>query len=201
MLVVFTVFVPENSGLERFNYLALREFNNLPVTFQRARGEAIPRLVESKGGYGWTGNDLFEDYLVSGKGKTLEREIFFPWPEPSQPKLCLLGPEENSLEYFEEKFCSRLEELRLAISDKYQNLVNRYLKSKGWNPQIFSFDGQVEKKIRLEEADLAIDIVYSGRTVRENRLVIYDTVFDNTGLILFYKKIYKTRNNLRGVIK
>ncbi|PIN87563.1 hypothetical protein COV12_03215 [Candidatus Woesearchaeota archaeon CG10_big_fil_rev_8_21_14_0_10_32_24] len=48
-------------------------------------------------------------------------------------------------------------------------------------------EGQVEKQIRLGNADLAIDIVCSGKTMKQERLAIYDVIFDQAGLALFTK--------------
>ncbi|MBI2103129.1 hypothetical protein HYT55_04770 [Candidatus Woesearchaeota archaeon] len=185
MLIVFTdVYVPENGGLERFNYLALREFAGRQVQLQRVRGEIIPRLVDECGGYGWTGNDLFVDYALSQNRTSLRVVKLIPWPEQQKPRLCLLGPEEKSSRQF--YFYNGN---RVVAPDKYQNIIERYFEQSQWYPYVQFLDGQVDRQVRLGKADLAIDIVYSGRTMREERLSIYNTIFDQSGFVLLTKDI------------
>ncbi|MBI2666060.1 hypothetical protein HYX13_00450 [Candidatus Woesearchaeota archaeon] len=62
------------------------------------------------------------------------------------------------------------------------------------------FSGQGDRKIRAGQADVAIDIVCTGKTICEERLAVYDTLFNQSGLILFTKeekkpKINKQNNN------
>ncbi|MBS3123734.1 hypothetical protein J4437_03790 [Candidatus Woesearchaeota archaeon] len=179
-LVVFTVYLPKNSGLERFNYLALREFYEREVRFFQEPGENISRLVSENGGYGWTGNDLFCEYQLSGRN--LARIYrFVPWPETIKPKLCLLGPEEKSIKTV------LGDGLRIAAPSKYQNLIREYLQQKNIDLNLTYLDGQVERQIRKKQADLAFDIVYSGKTMREEGLAIYDTIFEDSGLVLLTK--------------
>ncbi len=177
--------MPSNRGLERFNYLALREFIGRPAVFQRVRGEEISQMVEEQGGYGWTGNDLFNDYCLSAK-RTSSLQVLktITWPEEIKPKLCLVGPEEILTKRMD--FCDRLE---VAVANKYQNLARTYLQRKKWNPRLSFLSGQVDCQIRLGQADLAIDIVYSGKTMQEEKLRIYDTLFDQAALVLITKDI------------
>ncbi len=181
---MFIVYTPTNRGLERFNYLAQGEFVDCSVTFQRARGEEIPRLVEADGGYGLTGNDLYVNYCLS-VADTMTRVVkFMAWPEEMQPRLCLLGPEEKK---FERMWFSS--EMRVVAPIKYQKIIERYFSLKKWEVSPVFLEGQVERQIRLGKADVAIDIVYSGKTMLEERLRIYDTVFDQSGLVLITKDI------------
>lgn len=187
MLVAFTLFVPENSGLQRFNYLALQYLPRAKV--QLARGEKIPELVDQYGGYGWTGNDLYQDYVASGKGKAIQQLQFLPWPEEPKPKLCLLGPGEFSLSWFETTLYSALGNIRIAIADKYEYLAWDYIDVQGWSPSVISLPGQVDRQIRREGADLAIDIVYTKKTIQEEQLSVYDTIFNQAGFVLITKDI------------
>ena len=177
------MYLPRNTGLERFNYLAIREFTNRPVLLVQQRGELIPFTVEEKGGYGWTGNDLYQDYLLNNPKSSLRLVRRFPWPEQCQPRLCLLGPEEDNPEfYYRDGFM-------LVAPTRYKNLVSTYLAQQSWTPLLYFLEGQVEREIRKNNADIAIDIVYSGRTIREEKLAIYATLFDAAGFVLITKDI------------
>ena len=184
--------------MERFNFIVRDRFPE--AEFIRARGEEIPRIVEQQGGYGWTGNDLYRDYLAAEKGNALRQVSFFPWPVEKKPKLCLLGPREQTLNAFEKKLGISYGCVRIAVADKYQNLAWQYFWEKGWTPQVRLLSGQVDRMVRAWEADLAVDIVCTGRTMREERLAVYDTIFDQSGLVLLAKderkpKINKQNNN------
>lgn len=185
MLVVFTVFVPENSGLRRFNYLALQYLPAAKV--QLVRGEKIPELVNQYGGYGWTGNDLYQDYLASGRnGIKLLRSI--PWPEIISPRLCLLSPQEDNFPS-ESELCAYNNGVRVAVPDKYVNLARDYLEQKKWNLVLIILSGQVDRQIHAGKADLAIDIVYSGKTIQEENLCVREVIFEDSGLVLLTKDI------------
>lgn len=188
MLVVFTAFLPENSGLERFNYKA-EQFLPEGIIIVKTRGEKIPELVDRYGGYGWTGNDLYNDYIASRKDSALQVVRFVPWPELEQPRLCLLGPQEYSLPDFEKGLYSALGIARIVAPSKYENLVWDYLTRQGWSPTMIFREGQADRQVRLQEVDLAIDIVYTGKTIREEKLSIYDTIFNQAGLVLLSKDI------------
>lgn len=186
VLIVFTVYVPSNRGLRKFNDL-VRSLFSQPLRLVEQRGEKIPFLVAEFGEYGWTGKDLYQDYLASGRN-SLRQEQFVSWPEENKPKLCLLGPEEDAFSFYSELLeipgC-----LKVVAPEKYTNLVQQYFWSRKLQPRIYFLEGQVERQIRLGKADLAIDIVCSGKTAKEERLVVYDTVFNESGLVLLTKDI------------
>ncbi|MBI4151506.1 hypothetical protein HY496_00930 [Candidatus Woesearchaeota archaeon] len=152
------------------------------VIFQRTRGELIPSLVEECGGYGWTGNDLYVNYSLSQDQSQLRRIKMLSWPEEIKPRLCLLGPGEIPVEkyYFYNG--------NTAVAPrKYINIIEHYCERQQWYPNITFLDGQVERQIRKGYAELAFDIVYSGKTLREERLTIYDTIFDQSGFALLMR--------------
>ena len=105
------------------------------------------------------------------------------------PRLCLLGPEEYSLPFFEERLFSYVGGTRIAVSTKYVHLAQAYIEKQNWSSTLLLKDGQVERQVRKGNADLAIDIVYSGETCREERLFIYDSIFTESGLVLLTKDI------------
>lgn len=144
----------------------------------------MPQIVETNGGYGWTGNDLYENYLIGKKRSLLKRIKLVPWPEMIKPRLCLLGPEELSLNDFLDR-----RDFKVSAPQKYDSLVREYFQTRNWLSEVFFLDSQVEKQIRLGNTDLAIDIVYTGKTVLEERLAIYQTIFDQSGLVLITKDI------------
>ena len=181
VLSVFTVYVPENSGPARFNYIAASLFEN-SAKLVTTRAERIPQLVESGGGYGWIGNDLWLNYACVASYSNVKVERFFPWPDTIKPRLCLLKPEETkSINDLYWRGCE------VAVPIKYANLALTYLQRMLPRSRSKFFAGGVEKQIRKGNADLAIDIVYSGRTIHEQKLSIEDTIFAEAGLVLLTK--------------
>ncbi len=61
------------------------------------------------------------------------------------------------------------EQIRLA--SKYPNIAHRVLASQSWGAEVFKLSGSVELAPLLDLAELALDIVQTGRTLRENALV------------------------------
>jgi len=111
------------------------------------------------------------------------------WPEKTLPRLCLLGPQEVELSSFIPDFYSYFGKVRVAIPDKYYNLALAYFFNQAWTPSLIVRKGQVDRQIRQGNVDLAIDIVYSEKTIQEENVSIYDTLFNQAGFVLLTKDI------------
>ncbi len=66
------------------------------------------------------------------------------------------------------------EQVRLA--SKYPQTARRILASRSWAAEVLKLSGSVELGPLLDLADLALDIVQTGRTLRENGLVELEVV-------------------------
>ncbi|TVR04392.1 MAG: ATP phosphoribosyltransferase [Deltaproteobacteria bacterium] len=58
----------------------------------------------------------------------------------------------------------------LRIASKYTHLSRRFLREAGWNAELIRLGGSVELGAVLGLADAIIDLVETGRTLRENHL-------------------------------
>lgn len=113
----------------------------------------VPRYVQyGIADCGIVGTDVLEeldgDLLVPVKFTNGRCRLSFigeadAWPEPGQ-------------------------QIRLAT--KYPGIARRVLSEQPWGAEILELSGSIELAPLLELADLALDIVQTGRTLRENHL-------------------------------
>ncbi len=136
--MVFTVFVPTNSGLQYVRDRGLdflkEKFSGLELNIQEQRGEYIPELVNSlyedrEPVIGITGEDLFDNFLFEKYGSPVNKRLFFknlslrnkgPYENAflGLPALCILGKGGIALDKFVEAYpnvrYSEVRQLRAA---------------------------------------------------------------------------------------
>ena len=84
---------------------------------------------------------------------------------------------------------------RLKIATKYPNIARDYFKKKGIYVEIIKLYGSVELAPLAGLADMIIDIVSTGRTLKENNLKIIDEIMP-LGVQLIVNRIsYKTKHD------
>jgi ATP phosphoribosyltransferase len=76
-------------------------------------------------------------------------------------RLSLIGPEGSQPEAGSQ----------VRVATKYPKLARRMIASRPWGAEIVRLSGSIELSPVLHLTELAIDIVQTGRTLRENRLV------------------------------
>lgn len=177
----------------------LKEFNCEKLFF---RGEDIPALVEefNKQGVktiGLTGNDLFQEYLSKNQSnlsvlKTIE------WKDENflfkKPNLCLLGKKELT---------ENKKTLEIIINRKYEELSKIFLEKLSRNCFEFNtktFNGNTELAVSQGLADYCVEIVCSGKTLKETGLMVLDRFFESDLVIIgvnekqtgFLEELYKT---------
>ncbi|MDO8428200.1 MAG: hypothetical protein Q7S92_03225 [Candidatus Diapherotrites archaeon] len=152
------------------------------------RGEDIPKLVdkftqEGTNVIGITGNDLFTEYCLrtSSKLKVLKK---IEWNNEAylfkKPTLCLLGPENKTLNDLSKR-------IRIGINRKYTCISEEYLKQwkkEGQKIQCRYFSGETEQTVKQGLTDLCIEIVCTGSSLQKNGLQIYDKVFESDLVIV-----------------
>jgi len=154
------------------------------------RGEDVPYWLESfrrkgKPAIGLTGEDLYEEYKANnGSGSKLEILKTIEWQDETakfgKPALCLIGPEDKELQDLPK-------DLSIWIASKYRGLADRYLKKleeQGYTFMKNYVNGCVETSCSEGIADLIIDIVYTGSSLKRYELTIYDTILKSDFLIL-----------------
>jgi len=81
----------------------------------------------------------------------------------------------------------------LKIATKYPKIAHKFFSEKGIKIQIFELYGSVELAPLVEMADFIVDIVETGRTLKENGLVVIDTIRPSTAKLIVNRVSYKTK--------
>ena len=81
------------------------------------------------------------------------------------------------------------EQVRLA--SKYPNTARRVLETQSWGAEVFKLSGSVELAPLLDLAELALDIVQTGRTLRENGLTEIDVVREVAPCLVVNRSAYQ----------
>jgi ATP phosphoribosyltransferase len=65
---------------------------------------------------------------------------------------------------------------QIRLATKYPNLARRVVAAKPWGAEIFKLSGSVELAPLLQLSEMALDIVQTGETLRENHLTEVEVV-------------------------
>lgn len=81
------------------------------------------------------------------------------------------------------------EQIRLA--SKYQNLARRLVASRPWGAEVLKLSGSIELAPVLDLAELALDIVQTGRTLTENGLAELEVVAEVAPCLVMNRASYQ----------
>jgi ATP phosphoribosyltransferase len=81
----------------------------------------------------------------------------------------------------------------LRIASKYPRITRKFFVERGWSAEIIPLHGSVEIAPALGLADLLVDIVDTGRTLRENGLVELDTLRQSQAAFIVNRSSYALR--------
>lgn len=191
-MIVFIV-APNNKSLANYVDISLQYLGNPPKDkIVMSRGEDIPFIIEelSQNGkkvIGLTGRDLFKEYELSKYNTKLKILKTISWNDKKaifgKPVLCLLGSKDKKLDDLPKN-------LRVCINSKYKNLSKKYLnilESKGYRFIKIYLSGSTESAYCNGISDLVIDIVYTGSSIKNAGLDVYDKIFESDFVIIGVK--------------
>ena len=191
-MIVFIV-VPNNKSLANYVDITLQYLGNSSKDrVVVSRGEDVPFIIEelSQNGkriIGLTGRDLFKEYELSKYNTNIVVLKTINWDDQNamfgKPVLCLLGPKGKKLEDLPKN-------LRVSINSKYKNLAKKYLnilEDKGYRFAKIYLSGSTESAYCNGISDLVIDIVYTGSSMKNANLEVYDKIFESDFVILGVK--------------
>ncbi len=81
----------------------------------------------------------------------------------------------------------------LRVATKYPRLTREFFSKHGWSAETIAMHGSVEIAPALGLADLLVDIVDSGRTLRENGLVEYMEILHSQATLIVNRAAYTLR--------
>lgn len=107
-------------------------------------------------------------------------------------KLCVAG--------YEYKNISKIDTLRVAT--KYVNVAKKYYYQKEQNIEIIKLSGSIELGPVIGLSDVILDIVESGKTLKENNLSILEEVANISARLIVNKVSLKTNGDIiRPLVK
>ncbi|WP_438315280.1 ATP phosphoribosyltransferase [Candidatus Caldatribacterium sp. SIUC1] len=81
----------------------------------------------------------------------------------------------------------------LCIATKYPHVTRRYLQEKGLNADIVALYGSIELAPAIGIADAIVDLVSTGKTLRENRLHVLEEITPISTRLVANRVSMKTR--------
>lgn len=83
----------------------------------------------------------------------------------------------------------------IKIGTKYPTVTKRYFKQKGLDVEIIKIDGSVELAPILGLCDAIVDIMETGTTLKENGLIVFDTVCEISARVIVNKASFRLKRN------
>jgi len=81
----------------------------------------------------------------------------------------------------------------VRVATKYPRIAARYCERRGWPAEIIALNGAVELAPRVGLADAILDVVVTGRTLRDNLLVEVAEVFRSTARLVVNRASLRTK--------
>ncbi len=81
-----------------------------------------------------------------------------------------------------------------VVATKYPAIARRYFREKGESVRVVKLDGSVELAPIAGLADVIVDLVETGRTLRENGLVVFEEIFPVSARLVVNKVSLKMEN-------
>ena len=79
----------------------------------------------------------------------------------------------------------------LRVATKFSNIAQTYYRSLGRDIDIIHLNGSIEIAPILGLSDVIVDIVETGTTLKENNLLVYDTIVPISARLIANKASYK----------
>ena len=102
-------------------------------------------------------------------------------------RICVAGPEDY-VEY---------RETVLRVATKFTTVAKKYYSSLNREIQIIKLNGSIELAPILGLTDVIVDIVESGRTLKENHLKVLETVCPISARLIANRASYLFKNDIR----
>jgi ATP phosphoribosyltransferase len=82
---------------------------------------------------------------------------------------------------------------RLRVATKYPRLTRQHFLKQGLSAEVVSLSGSVELAPQVGLADLIVDLVNTGRTLRENNLVEIGEIMSSEACLIINRASHKLR--------
>ena len=82
----------------------------------------------------------------------------------------------------------------LRVATKFSNIASQYYLSKGRDIDIIHLNGSIELAPLLALSDVIVDIVETGKTLKENNLEVFDTILPISARLIANKANYQFKS-------
>ena len=82
----------------------------------------------------------------------------------------------------------------IRVATKFSNIAWNYYSKQSRDIEIIKLNGSIEIAPLLDLSDVIVDIVETGATLRENGLVVLETIFDISARLVANKAAYKFKS-------
>ncbi len=90
----------------------------------------------------------------------------------------------------------------LRIATKYPHLTRKFFSERGWSAEIISLNGSVEIAPALGLSELLVDLVDTGRTLRENGLVEFEEILRSQAAFIVNRASHTLRaEEITGLLR
>lgn len=96
---------------------------------------------------------------------------------------------------FENKRKDLITNTSIRVATKYPNIAKKFFSKKGETVEIIKLNGSVELGPIIGLSDVIVDIVESGRTLKENGLVVLDDICSITARLVVNQVSLKTKKD------
>lgn len=84
----------------------------------------------------------------------------------------------------------------LKVATKYDNIARRLFHERGQNVEIIKLYGSIELAPILGLSDVILDVVESGRTLKENNLVVLEELYKSSARLIANKVSFKIKSEV-----
>jgi ATP phosphoribosyltransferase len=163
----------------KYNPLSTRKLiiptNNAQLEIVIIKATDVPLYIDSgKVDLGIVGIDTLLENSATNHYRLADLKI-------SKCKLVVAG--KPAMKYFN----------NMKVATKYPNAAKNYFEEAGLQCSILKLYGSIELATVLGLSDFIVDIVESGKTLKENNLKEYDKIADISSLLIANKVSYKLK--------
>ncbi|RLI93868.1 MAG: ATP phosphoribosyltransferase [Candidatus Altiarchaeales archaeon] len=183
------------------------EIDDKEIVLKRIRPQDFPFVLSlGKGDLAITGSDIFKEFCLKfpKEAEKLKELLDLKF---GRTTLCVavseeIMPDVKNIDDFKE-YCEKIkgEGGEVVVATEYPNIAREYLKKNGIEAIIRKPAGKTEAWIipPMPEADLIIETTETGRTLRENRCRIIDTVMEATARLIANRDSLKDKEKRKKI--
>ncbi len=100
-------------------------------------------------------------------------------------RIVVAGKEENREKYLKSSY--------IKVATKYPRITQEFFSEKGVKCKVIPLSGSVELAPLIGLSDFIVDLVQTGRTLRENNLVVIEEITTSTAMLVCNRASYRNK--------